>query len=257
MNLDVQQQIHWLAAAMGCAARGLRSRARSALHGDVRRAGGAAARVVRGAGPRLRAGANQSTAARPLPRSTRDRGGHRSGDAGHRTGCDRHDRRPPALDPSRSGVARLAGGAGRNADGRGAQHHRAALAAAGTVGPASTATSATCCAPAASSSTATTWTSIRRRRAWRACACVSARSSGPTPRSPRGIETAEQWWDALAAEPALAPLLAERTRRFAGKQHQDTPPGFDVHVAALRDAGFREVDTIWQALANRVVLAVR
>jgi hypothetical protein len=28
-------------------------------------------------------------------------------------------------------------------------------------------------------------------------------------------------------------------------------PGFDVHVAALRDAGFREVDTIWQALANR------
>ncbi|PZR79015.1 MAG: hypothetical protein DLM65_11620 [Candidatus Aeolococcus gillhamiae] len=73
----------------------------------------------------------------------------------------------------------------------------------------------------------------------------------------RGIETAEQWWDALAAEPALAPLLAERTRRFAGKQRQDTPPGFDVHVAALRAAGFREVDTIWQALANRVVLAVR
>jgi hypothetical protein len=73
----------------------------------------------------------------------------------------------------------------------------------------------------------------------------------------RGIETAEQWWDALAAEPALAPLLTERTRRFAGKQRQDTPPGFDVHVAALRDAGFREVDTIWQALANRVVLAVR
>jgi hypothetical protein len=30
-----------------------------------------------------------------------------------------------------------------------------------------------------------------------------------------------------------------------------------LHVAALRDAGFREVDTIWQVLANRVVLAVR
>jgi len=61
----------------------------------------------------------------------------------------------------------------------------------------------------------------------------------------------------LAAGPALAPLLTERTRHFAGQQRQDTPPGFDVHVAALRDAGFREVDTIWQALANRVVLAVR
>jgi hypothetical protein len=42
----------------------------------------------------------------------------------------------------------------------------------------------------------------------------------------RGIETAEQWWDALAAEPAVAPLLTERIRRFAGKQRQDTPPGF-------------------------------
>jgi SAM-dependent methyltransferase len=73
----------------------------------------------------------------------------------------------------------------------------------------------------------------------------------------RGIETAEQWWDALALEPALAPLLAERTRRFAGKQRQDSPPGFDVHVAALHDAGFREVGTIWQVLSNRVLLAVR
>jgi SAM-dependent methyltransferase len=73
----------------------------------------------------------------------------------------------------------------------------------------------------------------------------------------RGIETAEQWWAALAAEPAFAPLLAERARRFAGKQRQDFPPGFDVHVAALRDAGFREVGTIWQVLSNRVLMAVR
>jgi SAM-dependent methyltransferase len=73
----------------------------------------------------------------------------------------------------------------------------------------------------------------------------------------RGIETSEQWWDALASEPALAPLLAERARRFAGKQRQDSPPGFGAHVAALRDAGFREVGTIWQVLSNRVLLAVR
>lgn len=73
----------------------------------------------------------------------------------------------------------------------------------------------------------------------------------------RGIETAEQWWGALASEPAFAPLLAQRTRRFAGKQRQESPPGFDAHVAALRDAGFREVGTIWQALSNRVLLAVR
>ena len=73
----------------------------------------------------------------------------------------------------------------------------------------------------------------------------------------RGIETAEQRWDALATEPAFASLLTDRTARFVGKQRQESPPGFDVHVAALRDAGFREVATIWQKLSNRVLLAVR
>jgi hypothetical protein len=73
----------------------------------------------------------------------------------------------------------------------------------------------------------------------------------------RGIETAEQWWDALSLEPAFAPLLSERTERFAGKQRQESPPGFEFYVAALRDAGFREVETIWQVLSDRVLLAVR
>ena len=73
----------------------------------------------------------------------------------------------------------------------------------------------------------------------------------------RGVETAEQWWAALAAEPALAPLLAEQSRRFAGKRRQESAPGFDAHVAALRDAGFGEIGTIWQALSNRILLAVR
>ncbi len=73
----------------------------------------------------------------------------------------------------------------------------------------------------------------------------------------RGIETAEQWWAALSAEPGMEPLLAERKRRFAGMQRQEISPDFDFHVAALRDAGFREVDTIWQVLSDRVLLAVR
>jgi SAM-dependent methyltransferase len=72
----------------------------------------------------------------------------------------------------------------------------------------------------------------------------------------RGIETAEQWWDALTSEPAFAPLLIRRAERFAGKQRQEEPPGFDVHVAALRDAGFSEVGTIWQMLSSRVLMAV-
>src|SRR5262245_4422794 len=73
----------------------------------------------------------------------------------------------------------------------------------------------------------------------------------------RGIETAEEWWEALAREPAFATLLSERTERFAGKRRQESPPGFDFHVAALRDAGFVEVQTIWQVLSDRVLLAVR
>jgi SAM-dependent methyltransferase len=72
----------------------------------------------------------------------------------------------------------------------------------------------------------------------------------------RGIETAEQWWKSFCAEPALAPLLAERAQRFAGKQRQESPPGFDAHVEALMAAGFREVGTIWQVHSNRVLLAV-
>ena len=72
-----------------------------------------------------------------------------------------------------------------------------------------------------------------------------------------GIETAEQWWEALAGEAAFAPLLTERAACFAGKQRQESPPGFEVHVEALRDAGFREVGTIWQVLADRVLFAVR
>ena len=55
----------------------------------------------------------------------------------------------------------------------------------------------------------------------------------------------------------LAPLLAERARLFARKQRQETPPGFDVRVAALHRAGFGEVGTGWQVLSNRVFMAVR
>jgi hypothetical protein len=73
----------------------------------------------------------------------------------------------------------------------------------------------------------------------------------------RGIQTAEQWWESFCAEPALALLLAERARCLAGKQRQESPPGFDAHVEALKSAGFREVGTIWQVHSNRVLLAVR
>ena len=66
----------------------------------------------------------------------------------------------------------------------------------------------------------------------------------------------ETWWEALSREPGIEPLFAERERRFSSKTR---PPRtlVDVHLAALRNAGFREVDVIWQHLDNRIVMAVR
>ena len=52
-------------------------------------------------------------------------------------------------------------------------------------------------------------------------------------------------------------MLAERERRFAGRTRDGINPGHDFQVAALREAGFSEVDVIWQNLDNRVLMAVR
>lgn len=71
-----------------------------------------------------------------------------------------------------------------------------------------------------------------------------------------GVETAEQWWDALAAEPAFEPLRTAQARAFSGKRRPAATLGFDGHGAALQDAGFGEVGTIWQVLSHRVLLAV-
>jgi SAM-dependent methyltransferase len=71
-----------------------------------------------------------------------------------------------------------------------------------------------------------------------------------------GVEDSDQWWDALRAQPGAAGLLAARERAFAAR----TRPGdmsFALHRAALLDAGFVEVDTIWQHFENRVLAAFR
>ena len=72
----------------------------------------------------------------------------------------------------------------------------------------------------------------------------------------QGVEDWDEWWQAVEAVPALQPLLAERERRFTWRS-DDTAPTIDLHLAALQDAGFRQVDTIWQYYDNRIVMAVR
>jgi SAM-dependent methyltransferase len=77
-------------------------------------------------------------------------------------------------------------------------------------------------------------------------------------RAARGeFEGWTQWWDAVAASPLLADLHRERTERYAWRDRSEHRPGLAVHVAALEEAGFREVDTVWQRSRNRVLVAVR
>lgn len=78
-----------------------------------------------------------------------------------------------------------------------------------------------------------------------------------TQKSPAGADTWDGWWKAVADDPALAKLHAERKRRFTWRNTDEYRPGIEVHRALLEEAGFREVDTLMQYAQNRVLIAVR
>ena len=84
----------------------------------------------------MRARTAEPAAADALPGGAGDRGGPRPGAARHRAGCSGYRQRPLALGRGRSRVAGLAGWAGRDAGGRGAQHHCAPLDRARATSPA-------------------------------------------------------------------------------------------------------------------------
>jgi ubiquinone/menaquinone biosynthesis C-methylase UbiE len=65
------------------------------------------------------------------------------------------------------------------------------------------------------------------------------------------------WWVNLKSEPGMDGLFAERERRFIDGAHHDNHTLVELHEAALRDAGFREVGVIWQHIGNRIVMGVR
>jgi len=67
----------------------------------------------------------------------------------------------------------------------------------------------------------------------------------------------ERWWQAVEAEPGLTDLFAERERRFAWRDRTWVNASLAFQIGALKDAGFREADVIWQRLDNRVLMAVR
>lgn len=79
-------------------------------------------------------------------------------------------------------------------------------------------------------------------------------------RFPRGragqAEDWDEWWQAAAADPALAEAAAERARRHS-PHHGSAGARLTVHTEALRAAGFAEVGTLWQHGASRLLCGVR
>jgi len=70
-------------------------------------------------------------------------------------------------------------------------------------------------------------------------------------------ETWSDWWDAVAAEPALAEQVAARASRKIDSEHHGSLSGrLSTHVDALRAAGFAEIGTLWQRGENRLLCAV-
>ncbi|MFD0684785.1 class I SAM-dependent methyltransferase [Actinomadura fibrosa] len=63
-----------------------------------------------------------------------------------------------------------------------------------------------------------------------------------------------QWWDAIAEEPAFTELHALRGESV--EHHGSESAHLSTHVAALRDAGFGEIGTLWQRGDNRLLAAL-
>lgn len=72
----------------------------------------------------------------------------------------------------------------------------------------------------------------------------------------RNQENWQQWWQAIEQEAELKDLLAERHRRFQPR-FTENQPTLAIHQAALQEAGFREVSTIWQRFDDRILMAIR
>lgn len=103
-----------------------------------------------------------------------------------------------------------------------------------------------------------------QKRIWAAVQAVDQRRQQQAMDS--GAETWADWWDALRTEPALREAFAARDRIFAPEQGgigsserrlPQTAPTLAFHEAALLEAGFDEVETVWQDLHKRIILALK
>ena len=80
--------------------------------------------------------------------------------------------------------------------------------------------------------------------------------AGGTAHTPEA-ETWDEWWAAVEADPGLNGEVSERARRHHDHPEHEHQADLPFHRNALRAAGFREVDTLWQRLSDRVLVGVR
>jgi SAM-dependent methyltransferase len=67
-----------------------------------------------------------------------------------------------------------------------------------------------------------------------------------------------RWWDAAAADPALAGLVASRASGDTAADHHGSESAhLTTHATALRDSGFGEIGTLWQHGNDRLLCAIR
>ncbi|GAB3631919.1 class I SAM-dependent methyltransferase [Microbacterium shaanxiense] len=72
----------------------------------------------------------------------------------------------------------------------------------------------------------------------------------------QGVQTWDEWWADAVALAELGQHKAERERRFADRPATPHAP-LDLHLSALRTAGFSEAGVIWRHYDDVVVLGRR
>jgi hypothetical protein len=65
-----------------------------------------------------------------------------------------------------------------------------------------------------------------------------------------------QWWSDVAVVPPLRPLLAERAAIFRERPPAEFTAPVSWHVAAAREAGFREAGIVWRCGRHAALAAV-
>jgi trans-aconitate methyltransferase len=67
----------------------------------------------------------------------------------------------------------------------------------------------------------------------------------------------EAWWDHVAKDPTLGPLVERRNAVFADRDHTESTAPVGWHLNALRAAGYAEVGVLWRAADDAAVAGVR